>query len=247
MDEHEFDKKIRESALRHESQLDKPLWNKERVWNRIDSGLEKRNHPHWWKAAAVILILLSTGWSFAMWNNFRQYKLEKGLELSELQQQMDHRFASQKDHLHEEQILIQKQNRELDSLKRQILVLKEISKTKEYRKSSSVKHIVAEKRLLPKSKETLIDSIQCQPRLAQNTVEIGEVIKVLNEQKNANPEIKVFPKEILQEKHMYYINNIDLPQNSKKRRGIKIDFFGSKEDENIKYQSDHSIFQKQKL
>lgn len=244
MDEQEFDQKIRESALRHESRMEKPLWNKEEVWNRVDLGLKKKNRSIWWKAAAVILILLSTGWSFAQWNNFRQYKLEKETELYELQQQLDQSIASQKNKLHEERTVINQQNQELDSLKKQILWFKEISRKKKFRKPTFVIKEEAENRGKTTYQKNLIDSLQNQLTLAQKILAKVETIRLSEYEKTAKPEITVVSKEVTPERHIYYISNHDQPQNTKKGRGFKIGIPGLPEDENIEYQSDHSIFKK---
>jgi septum formation inhibitor MinC len=245
MNEQEFDQKIRESALRHESQIEKPLWNKDGVWSRIDSGLEKKNHSVWWKAAAVILILLSTGWSFAQWNNFRQYKHDKELELSELRKQLDQSIESKEDKIYQEQMVIQQQNQELDSLKKQIRGFVEISRKTEVRKPIPVKNEVADISEKQTTQQNLIDSLQNQLRLIKELASNSELANSSEEKKPAKQEIANTQKEVLPERRIYYISNHDQPQNTKKGRGFKIGFFESPEDENIEYQSDHSIFKKQ--
>lgn len=245
MDEKEFDQKIRESALRHESRIEKPLWNKEGVWKRVDSGLEKKNSSGWWKAAAVILILVSTGWTFAQWSNFRQYRQVKEMELSELQKLLDQSTDSKEDKIRQEQLVIQQQNKELDILKKQILVLSEISTKTEIRKQTPVKNEVADISEKQTMQENLLDSLQNQLEMAQKALANVEITRLPEEKEPAKPEIAVVSRDVSPERHIYYISNHDQPQDTKKGRGFKIGFFGSPGDENIEYLSDHSIFKKQ--
>ena len=242
MDEHEFDQKIRESNLRHESLIEKPLWNKEDVWNRVNSGLEKKNRSVGWKAAAMILILLSTGWSFAQWNNFRQYRHEKETELYKLQQQLDQSIASQKDKLYEERTVINQQNQELDCLKKQILVLVEINRKKEFRKPSTVENKVVENQEESTNQKNMIDSLKNQLILAKKILETIELARLTEEKTPAKPEPTVVSKEVSPERHIYYISSHDQPQKLTKGRGFKIGILGLSENRNIEYQSDHSIF-----
>ena len=245
MNEQEFDQKIRESALRQESGIEKPLWNKEEVWSRIDSGLEKKNHFAWWKAAAVILILLSTGWSFAQWSNFRQYKHDKELDLSQLRKQLDQSFESKEDNIGQDQMVIQQQNQELDSLKKQIRGFVEISRKAEVRKTIPVKKEVADISEKQTLQQNLIDSLQNQLRLIKELAsnnELAHSSEVKNPTKQAITNIQ---KEVLPERRIYYISNQDQPQNTKKERGFKIGILDLQNDENIEYQSTYSIFKKQ--
>jgi hypothetical protein len=247
MNEQEFDQKIRESAMRQESRIEKPLWNKDGVWSRIDSGLVKKNHSAWWKAAAVILILLSTGWSFAQWNNFRQYKHDKELELFELRNQLDQSIEGKENKIGQEQMLIYQQNQELDSLKKQIRGFVEISRKTEVRKPTPVKNEVADISEKQTIQQNLIDSLQNQLRLIKEVVVSNSELAHSSEEKNpAKQEITNIQKEVLPERRIYYISNHDQTQDTKKGRGFKIGFFGSAEDENMEYLSDHSIFKYQK-
>lgn len=244
MDEKEFDQKIRESALRHESRMEKPLWNKQEVWNRVHSGLGKKNRFTGWKAAAVILILLSTGCSYAIWNNFRQYRQEKEKEFSKLQQQIDQNFANQNNTLFESQMLIQKQNRDIDSLKKQIKVLEKNFKKNESNQTVSIKKEEKENQKKSTNQDKLIDSLQNQLSLVQKTFANKELTRISQDTQITKPESSRAVKETPGERHIYLISNHDKPQNTKKERGFKIGILGLTEDQNTEYQSEHSIFKK---
>lgn len=244
IDEQEFDKKIKESALKHESRMDKPLWNKEGVWNRVDSGLENKNRSVGWKVAAVILILLSTGWSFATWNNFRQYRHDKEIEFGKLKQLLDRDIANQNDKLIEDQIVILNQNKDIDSLKKQILEITGISMKKRFGKPASIKNEVTENQKKPTNQKNMIDSLQNQLTLARNIIANLESTRLSEEKITAKPEITIVSKVVTPERRIYYISTHDQPQNTKKGRGFKIGIPGLPEDKNIEYQSDHSIFNK---
>lgn len=244
MDENEFDQKIRENALLHESRMEKPLWNKDGIWNRIDSGLGKKETAIWWKVAAMILFFLSAGWSYAQWNNFRKFKVEKEVELSAIQLELQKCMTNNNSQLHEGRIIIQRQNMELDSLKKQISWLGEISRKKEFRKPTIIKNEVAEIQVNLKDQKKLIDSLQTMLRLEQTINTNTELARIAKKTNSVNQEIPKVSNVVSPENQIYFISTQNEPQNLKKEKGFKIGIFGLSKDENIQYKSDHSIFKK---
>jgi len=243
MNEREFDNKIRESALAQESRSERPLWNKKGTWNRIESGLEKKNRAVWWKAAAIIILFLSAGWSYAQWNNFKHFGQEKEMQISSLQQQFNECTSAQQTKEIDYQNIIQRKNNAIDSLKIQLLLVQgeNHKKTLLKPKTRSIEFTGNIKN--PAENLSLIDSLKNTIKLIQSTAQTKDE-KTIPEDENIHPQ-KMEPdkKGINPEKQTYYMSDFQ-PEIIQKRKGLKIGLFGSPENTGVEYKSDYSIFKK---
>ena len=244
MNEQEFDNKIRESALAQESRSERLLWNKKGTWNRIESGLEKKNRSGWWKAAAIIILFLSAGWSYAQWNNYKRFEHEKEMQISRLQQQVNEFTSVQRAKELDCQNIIQRKNNAIDSLKIQLLLVQEITHKRTLRKPKSESRVFTENIKKPSENLSLIDSLKNTIAQLQLAV-LKKDQSVFQKQKPAHDQsVKKEVKKIAPERLILYISNDFQPETKKKKKGLKIGFFGSPENSEIKYQSEHSIFKK---
>ena len=244
MNEHEFDQRIKESALSQESGIEKPLWNKTGTWNRIDSGLEKKVNTIWWKIAAVILLFFSLGITYALWIESSKYKLDKQLELSELQQQINALSSKVETEKETNIIILQQKNREIESLKNQLSVQQK-NKKSELRKLIQDENKISETGTKQAKNEHLIDSLK-NTIVQLQAITLKAEKPVIQEQKPMQDQNKkTDEKEIAPERQIRYISNHFQPENiSKKKKGLKIGILGLPEDAGVQYQSDYSIFKK---
>ncbi len=244
MNDQEFDNKIRENALAQESRTEKPQWNKKGTWNRIESGLEKKNRAGWWKAAAIIILFLSAGWSYAQWSNYKRFEQEKEMQISRLQQQVNELSSVQRAKELDCQNIIQKKNNAIDSLKIQLLVFRENNHKRILLKPKSESRVFTEN--IKKSAEnmSLIDSLKNTIAQLQLTA-LKKDQSVFQKQKQVpDQSVKKEVKEIAPERQILYIGNHFQPETTKKKKGLKIGIFGSQENSEMEYKSDHSIFNK---
>ncbi|MFA5327180.1 MAG: hypothetical protein WC384_05265 [Prolixibacteraceae bacterium] len=244
MNEQEFDQRIKESAQLQESGIVKPLWNKSGTWNRIESSLEKKDRAIFWKIAVVVLLFFSIGITYAGWVKIGQYKSEKQLEFSGLQQQLNAVSADFVTESKRTQIIIQQKNKEIDSLKSKLLFENQLKAKNEsqnsFREKKKADELVAK---LIKN-ERLIDSLKStinQMKLAAIGNKQSEIQgqRLVSDQ-NVNPKVN----DVAPERQIHYISNHFQPEVLKKKKNLKIGFFGSPENSEIEYQSEHSIFKK---
>lgn len=243
MNENEFDKKIRESAFANESRQEKPLWNKKGTWNRIESGLGQKNRTNWWKAAAIVLLFLSVGWSYAQWNDFRKFRIEHDSRLNEMQRELQLCAENSDNQVYANQTVIRNQKAEIDSLKAQMNRVGEAGRKRVLRKQVLVKNTIAESSVRKDDQQNLIDSLRTRLQLAlqhKSGDETESSVKV-TEPETINPKV---PAVVSPENRILYIGNQALPQNLKKEKSFRIGIFGLSREENIEYKSDHSIFKK---
>lgn len=242
MNEQDFDKRIRETAMRQDAQIETPLWNKNGTWNRVESGLGKRDRTIWWKVAAIVILFFSIGVSYAQWERFSNFRTEKETELRELKQQINSLAADQQKLKDGTQILLHQKSAAIDSLKNQLLLIKTTGQRNETRKAALLQRNLSALLQRHNNDQDLIDSlknnIQQLQAAAQKTVSSQkQEEKAEMKQKPETPETEAAP-----ERQIYYITNHFQPKSPKESKGLKIGIFGSPENKEVEYQSDYSIF-----
>jgi hypothetical protein len=239
MNEQEFENKIIEEVQRYESLDIKPHWNKKEVWNRIDVGLVKKNSS-WWKAVAIILLLISVSWSYAQWNIFENYKKNKAMEVSNLKQQLDNLTIGQKEMtIHSELVMVQKNN-ELDSLKNIIHRNKTISMRMDLDNALQINNKTSENR--GSNEEHLIDSLQSQLKLIKVMLANLQTEQWIGDQQPKKSENLPVNKPVPLKISTLLIENQEL--NHRNRPRLKFHFPGNSKNDNVVYKSDYSIFKK---
>jgi hypothetical protein len=242
MDEKEFDQKIRESAQRLETQAEKPLWDKEGVWNRIDSGLEKKNHSGWWKAVAVILVLLSCSWSFALWNEYRNYRHEKDTEIAQLKAKFESSISHQARELDAKIKIIQKKDMELEFMKIQRSKMEEskrkllVQSKTQNQESRKLKNVVYQ--------DQLIDSLRNEIRMLREVSSNSQPASLTQNKETVVEPESANPRVVSSERTIYFISSHNKPVSDKKGKTFKIDLFSSPGEKDVEYQSGQSIFKK---
>ena len=239
MNEQEFENKINEEVQRYESLDIKPHWNKKEVWNRIDAGLVKKNSS-WWRAVAIILLLISVSWSYAQWNIFENYKKNKAMELSNLKQQLDNLSIGQKEMtFHSELVMVQK-NKELDSLKNVVHHNKTISRRMDLDNTLQINNKTSENR--DSNEEHLIDSLQNQLKLIKVMLANLQTEQWIGDQQPKKSENLPVNKPVPLKISTLLIENQEL--NHRNRPRLKFHFPGNSKHDNVVYKSDYSIFKK---
>jgi hypothetical protein len=239
MNEQEFDKRIREVVGHYESRDSNPPWNKKEVWNQIDAGLA-RDHTSWWKVAAVLLVLVSSFWSFAQWNAVNNLKRENAVEIKELQQQLDNMRFNQKELSTTRDLVLAQKNRELDSLRAVIQGNEELLKHRGFMRVEQDRGNLSE--IPGYTEKHLIDSLQSQlglvkVMLANLQVEHISVDTLPKQSEKFSVSKPVPARVIVLQDGMQVLHR-------GKGQGLKFHFPGNPNHDNIVYKSDHSIIKK---
>ncbi len=244
MNEQDFDRKIRETALNHESKIEKPLWNKTGTWNRVESGLGKSDRSVWWKVAAMLLLFFSIGMSYAQWEKFVQYKEKKEIELTDLQQQLTILATDQQNLKNNTQIMLRQKSEEIKSLKNQLLLIKITSQRSEFRSAAFLQSNLSKVLQKQITDQKLIDSLKNTIHQLQATVQATKQSINQEEKEEIKQTTGAVKNEVAPERRIYYISNHVKSENAKQRKGLKIGIFGMPDNKEVKYQSDYSIFKK---
>jgi hypothetical protein len=244
MDEQEFDQRIRDQIYRNEANDKYPLWDKSKVWLQVDAGLKRQDYSGWWKAAALIAVLLSTGWSMAQWFTYREYQQTKELELLDLRKQNSLDIESEKNKTAEMKRLVEEQNQKIDLLQRSLLKLELEAKGSKPNISLHITKREPENHGPSKEYSSLVDSLKDQLWWTQNQLKRSGSSLTSSAQSTPENEVTTAEEVISPVRPIRFVSRLVADPQPSKERGLKIGILGFGENKEIEYKSDHSIFNK---